>query len=738
MYIQLISIHGLVKGKEIEMGRDADTGGQIRYVIDFIRHLSRFKEVSRVDLFTRQIKDKRVSDDYSQKLETINEKCRIVRLPCGGSRYMRKEKLWPFLDEFVDRMIAFTREESRIPDFVHGHYADGGYVAREISVIFGIPLLFTGHSLGKNKLEYLLDNGWTREKADKTFAIERRINAEESILGNADLVITSTTHEKDRLYRDYINKVVPQFAVIPPGLDFERFFPYYEYELPSNSISEVQKQSYHAMVNEMQRFFMNPDKPLILSLCRPDARKNIDLLIKVYGESPELQAIANLAVFAGIRDDINRMEEGERQVLTDILLQMDRYDLYGKMAIPKHHNPMQDVPELYRIAAFKRGVFVNPTYLENFGLTLIEASAAGLPIIASNKGGPKDIISNCDNGKLIDMNDTESLVQAIKDIILNQEEWNRLSRNGIEKVRQYYSWESHCTRYLTYISTLREASKEEINVMTSKEKNIGKRLSKIDYLFITDLDDTLVDEKMNIDIFRKFYHINYSTLGFGVATGRPEESVRSLLKELKLTQVDIIISSVGTEIYYGMEELADKGWANHISKDWKPDKIRSVLDKLDFITLQPEPETQRSFKISYDLIINDQAKEIPHKKALPTIHNQLMNARLAYTLIFSHGVYIDIIPYRASKGKAVRYMSAKWKIPFDRIYTAGNSGNDRDMLTGSINGIVVGNHEEELSDLKGTHNIYFAQERCTRGVMEGLAWYNKRNMAGLKIQDDGE
>ena len=53
-------------------------------------------------------------------------------------------------------------------------------------------------------------------------------------------------------------------------------------------------------------------------------------------------------------------------------------------------------------AAKGHGVFVNPALTEPFGLTLLEAGATGLPIVATNDGGPRDIIANCDNGLLID------------------------------------------------------------------------------------------------------------------------------------------------------------------------------------------------------------------------------------------------------------------------------------------------------------------------------------------------
>jgi len=100
MYIQLISVHGLIRGHEIEMGRDADTGGQVRYVLDLARTLGQFEQVEQVDLFTRRIRDKRVSADYEKPIEELGPKARLVRLPCGGGRYIRKEKLWPHLDDF--------------------------------------------------------------------------------------------------------------------------------------------------------------------------------------------------------------------------------------------------------------------------------------------------------------------------------------------------------------------------------------------------------------------------------------------------------------------------------------------------------------------------------------------------------------------------------------------------------------------------------------------------------------
>ena len=57
LYILLISIHGLIRGQDLELGRDADTGGQTKYVLDLARSLSASENVAQVDLVTRRIED---------------------------------------------------------------------------------------------------------------------------------------------------------------------------------------------------------------------------------------------------------------------------------------------------------------------------------------------------------------------------------------------------------------------------------------------------------------------------------------------------------------------------------------------------------------------------------------------------------------------------------------------------------------------------------------------------------
>jgi len=117
----------------------------------------------------------------------------------------RKEALWPHVREFADRGLAHVkatlaalseRGEAARCDFIHGHYADAGEAAALMAAALGADCVFTGHSLGRNKLEQLLKGGrMSRREIEATYRIGRRIEAEERALDAASLVVTSTRQE---------------------------------------------------------------------------------------------------------------------------------------------------------------------------------------------------------------------------------------------------------------------------------------------------------------------------------------------------------------------------------------------------------------------------------------------------------------------------------------------------------------------------------------------------------------
>ncbi len=716
IYIQMFSIHGLVRGRNMELGRDADTGGQVNYVVALGRALSQTPGVRKVSLFTRLVSDRSVSEDYARAVEPVTEHFNIVRIRCGGGKYLRKELLWQCLDEYIDGAIKFIKGEGELPDVLHGHYADGGYVAMELAKIFGFPFVFTGHSLGRVKKQKLLDDGAREEDLVKRLCIDRRIHAEEDVLKTADLVVTSTHQEIEEQYSRYRNREVATYKVLPPGLNVEKFYPYYHDLLGDNNGREEEARYAQASVlQELDRFFMHPEKPLILALCRPDKRKNIKGLVNAYGGDLQLQAMANLAVFAGIRKDISGMGENEREVLTEMLLLMDKHDLYGKMAIPKKHDFELEVPELYRIAARKKGVFVNPAFTEPFGLTLLEALATGLPVVATNDGGPRDILANCKSGVLVDPSDPSKISSALKEIIADSRTWERYSKNGIHNVRKHYTWQRHAERYVALLQKMLDQEGAHDMKQAEPSDAIGRRLARLDRFIVTDIDNTLIGERNEqLPALIAMLQEHRDSVGFGVATGRTVASAREILEAHGVPTPDVIISSVGAEIYYGPALHPGKGWANHIAAKWDRDKIYRLLKRFDFLKYQEE-RTQRPFKISFDMT--------PGKDRLAMIHNLLLDNKCRYQLIYSHSRYLDILPYRASKGKAIRYLSYKWNIPLANFLVCGDSGNDEEMLRGEPMGVVVGNYSRELEALRGGRNVFFAEAPGAGGICQAIEKY---------------
>ncbi len=719
LYIQLFSIHGLIRGNRPELGRDADTGGQVKYVLELAKSLAEQEQVAQVDLVTRLIQDKNVGPEYGVPVEPLSDKARIVRLQCGGKKYIRKELLWPHLDEFIDKAVRFLRKQEMYPDIFHGHYADAGYVAAELSATFDTPLVYTGHSLGRNKKAKLLADGFSEANMERLYKIGKRIDVEEDVLKRAALVITSTQQEIEKQYGLYDNAGGGRFRVIPPGIDLETFYPYYDPLLDESMLNDDVKQTRMTIIQELHRFWSKPEKPFILALCRPDQRKNITGLIEAYGSNQQLRAVANLAVFAGIRSNIKIMEENEKAVLTDMLLEMDRYDLYGKLAIPKRHEFATEVPELYRLCAEGKGVFVNPALVEPFGITLIEASACGVPIVATNDGGPVDIVSNCRNGILVDATQPTEIAQAVSDILFDEHKWETFSNNGIKGVRNYYSWQSHSKTTLQALDEIMPAARQthtsSAHVENGREKqSFGQRLKGIDKLLIVDIDNTLVGDDSSMQELFQILDEHHDDIVWGVATGRSLELMLDAMTDYSIPMPDIAICSVGTEIYYAPDLRRDKGWKNHISFRWKPDKIKETLETIPFLNLQKE-EGQRSHKISYFL-----ADDYDY---LAWVHYVIEQEDLQCQAIFSHGQFLDILPLRASKGKAIDYIMYKYKFSPRNVMVAGDSGNDADMLTGKARGLVVGNYSQELEKLREKQNIYFSRKEYSAGIIDGLNHY---------------
>jgi sucrose-phosphate synthase len=130
----------------------------------------------------------------------------------------------------------------------------------------------------------------------------------------------------------------------------------------------------------------------------------------------------------------------------EILISKNR--LQDKVCLIRHLEYKTEGGEIYRIAYDSKGVFVNPALHEPFGITILEAGATGLPVVATNNGGPVEILQKCKCGVLVDPRDTKTIAEECRKILLDAELWEEYSNNGAARVKQFYTWEAMAKKEL--------------------------------------------------------------------------------------------------------------------------------------------------------------------------------------------------------------------------------------------------------------------------------------------------
>ncbi|MEM2517795.1 MAG: glycosyltransferase family 4 protein [Candidatus Bathyarchaeia archaeon] len=105
------------------------------------------------------------------------------------------------------------------------------------------------------------------------------------------------------------------------------------------------------------------------------------------------------------------------------------------------------------------GIFVRPSLTEGMPLTVLEAMASGLPIIATRVSGTSEIIIPNETGILVEPGNVSQLVEAIKYLIESPTEALRLGRNARDFIERHYkekfSWDAVASNILSVYESLR-------------------------------------------------------------------------------------------------------------------------------------------------------------------------------------------------------------------------------------------------------------------------------------------
>lgn len=315
---------------------------------------------------------------------------RVVHVSAGPYD-LAKEQLPSVLAEFGDAVVDHIKNDFPA-DVLHANYWLSGLVAHRIKHELDLPFVSTFHTLAKVKAE-----GGDLEP-------EWRERAEAEIIGCADAICVSCTEEERQFLRLY-GEPAGKIEIIAPGVEHAFFAPG-DRAGARNAIGLPIDRPVLLFVGRIQPL-KGPDVAVraLAALNRPDA-----LLLIVGGASGlegagEMRYLQELIADLGVEGQVRFIEPQPHHILSTY----------------------------YRAA----DVVLVPSRSESFGLVALEASACGIPVVASGVGGLLTLVDHGDNGFLVHDRDPRQYATYIAEILDDPQHAASMGRSGANRARQY-------------------------------------------------------------------------------------------------------------------------------------------------------------------------------------------------------------------------------------------------------------------------------------------------------------
>ncbi len=180
---------------------------------------------------------------------------------------------------------------------------------------------------------------------------------------------------------------------------------------------------------QLKRRLKLPEGILVIYSGRFVQRKGINYLLEAWIEVQRQFPQARLLLL------------GDGQTLEDTKRYAEKLGISKTVLFLGHVNNVQD----YLCSA---DLFVLPSLQEGLPNALLEAMAAGLPVVATRIGGVEDIVENEKNGLLVPPADSKALAEAIKRLLSNKALAEHLARSGYSTIKKHYSLDSIVKKYL--------------------------------------------------------------------------------------------------------------------------------------------------------------------------------------------------------------------------------------------------------------------------------------------------
>ncbi|WP_052042207.1 HAD-IIB family hydrolase [Paracoccus sphaerophysae] len=595
----------------------------------------------------------------------VGEGLAIRRFAGHVSGYLCKESLCAEVPALTEAMARWIAVEARRPDVIHAHFSDAAAIAFALRERFGIPVIYTPHSLGADK------------GAPAGAALRARLADESRALAEADAIVVSSRDEAERQVGLYDGAALGRVHQVRPGVAL--------------GCDQRDLTAGRALLAGALR---DPGRPFVLAIARPVDKKNLVALAAAYAGSRALQERANLVILAGQRGPGWGCPEQRAQIAQIETALTGLTGQAGRVALPAVHDRAQ-VRGLYTLAAAQGGVFVNPALVEPFGLTTLEAAAAGLPCVVPQRGGAAEVAEAIGHGVAAETRDPAALAEVIG-ALLDPAAHARHAA-AARRAAPGLGWDSYAARLARVIRALRAP--------------VRARAART--LLVCDIDGTLTGDRAAARRFRDRIEADPS-LAFAVATGRSVSEARRILADWDLPEPEALITSAGSEIYRrdpAGRMVEDHDYTCRSRDGFDPKAITAALDGLPGLHWQAAIE-QRAGKLGF----------VGPPALAAAIRARLAAAGLPATVVHSHGTLIDVMAAGADKGHAVAWLAARLGFDDDAVIVAGDSGNDLAMLDGRWRAVLVGD-DPDLRSLRPGPRRHRARAAHAAGVLEGLAYF---------------
>jgi D-inositol-3-phosphate glycosyltransferase len=315
---------------------------------------------------------------------------RVVHVPAGPFD-LRKEDLPSVVDDFADAVSRHL--DADFPaDLLHANYWLSGLAGHRLKHDHDLPLVCTFHTLAKVKSE-----GGDAEPV-------QRERAEEEIIGCADAIAVNCSEEEAqfrRLYGDPPGRI----EVIAPGVEHAFFAP----------------GERHGARTALE---LPADVPVLLFVGRIQPLKGPDVAVRALAALGRRDAL--LLLVGGASG-----AEGDEEVrLLNALIEDLGVAGQVRFVPPQPHHILSTY---YRAA----DVVLVPSRSESFGLVALEASACGIPVVASAVGGLLTLVDHGDTGFLVPGRDPLTFARHVDALLADPPAAAAMGARGAERARGY-------------------------------------------------------------------------------------------------------------------------------------------------------------------------------------------------------------------------------------------------------------------------------------------------------------